>query len=84
MTGTARAAVLLMTLGEEAASEVLKHLGPKEVQSIGSAMAALPGVSRAQLTHVMEEFQSTVDEQTPIGLGSEDYVRKVLVQALGE
>lgn len=84
LSGTARAAVLLMTLGEEAASAVLKHLGPKEVQSIGSAMTNLPGVSRAQLAEVMEEFAATVEDQTPIGLGSEEYVRKVLVQALGE
>src|SRR5690554_6623276 len=83
-TGTKRAAVLLMTLEEEAASEVLKHLGPKEVQSIGSAMAAMPGVSRAQLTAVMDDFATLVSDQTAIGLGSEDYVRKVLTQALGE
>lgn len=84
LSGTDRAAVLLMTLGEEAASAVLKHLRPKEVQSIGSAMTNLPGVSRAQLAAVIEDFSATVEEQTPIGLGSEEYVRKVLVQALGE
>ncbi|MFS8609265.1 MAG: flagellar motor switch protein FliG [Gammaproteobacteria bacterium] len=84
LTGTDRAAVLLMTLGEEAASQVLKHLRPKEVQTIGTAMTNLPSVTRAQLEAVMEEFSTTVEEQTAIGLGSEDYVRKVLVQALGE
>lgn len=84
LSGTDRAAVLLMTLGEEAASAVLKHLRPKEVQSIGSAMTNLPGVSRAQLAAVIEDFSATVEEQTAIGLGSEEYVRKVLVQALGE
>ena len=84
LSGTDRAAVLLMTLGEEAASEVLKHLRPKEVQTIGTAMTNLPGVSRAQLAEVMEQFSATVEDQTAIGLGSEDYVRKVLVQALGE
>ncbi|HEY8519062.1 MAG TPA: flagellar motor switch protein FliG [Gammaproteobacteria bacterium] len=84
LTGTARAAVLLMTLGEEAASQVLKHLGPKEVQSLGRAMASLPGVSRAELAAVIQEFETTVEEQTPIGLGNEEYIRKVLVQALGE
>src|SRR5690606_41706090 len=77
LTGTDRAAVLLMTLGEEAASQVLKHLRPKEVQTIGTAMTNLPSVTRAQLEAVMEEFSTTVEEQTAIGLGSEDYVRKV-------
>jgi len=84
LKGTDRAAVLLMTLGEEAASQVLKHLRPKEVQTIGTAMTNLPSVSRADLEAVMEQFSATVENQTAIGLGSEDYVRKVLVQALGE
>src|SRR5690606_41502907 len=75
LSGTHRAAILLMTLGEEAASEVLKHLRPKEVQTIGTAMTNLPGVSRAQLEAVMEQFSATVENQTPIGLGSEEMGR---------
>jgi flagellar motor switch protein FliG len=84
MSGTERAAVFLMSLGEEAASAVLKHLGPNEVQSIGLAMAQLPAVSRPQLNQVIAEFNTRVGDQTSIGVGSEDYLRKVLVQAVGE
>lgn len=84
LVGTSRAAVFLMSLGEEAASTVLKHLGPKEVQSIGSAMATLASVSKAQLNQVVSEFNSVVEEQTGIGIGSEDYLRNVLVKSLGE
>ena len=84
LNGTSRAAAFLMTLGEEAASAVLKHLGPKEVQSIGSAMATMTAVSKAQLNDVVLEFNAQVDEQTAIGVGSEDYLRKVLVSAVGE
>jgi flagellar motor switch protein FliG len=84
LSGTQRAAVLLMTIGEELASQVLKHMQPKEVQRIGVAMAELPSVTRAQLTEVVEDFTVTVAEHTSIGVGSEEYLRKVLVQALGE
>jgi flagellar motor switch protein FliG len=84
LNGTIRAAVFLMTLGEEAASQVLKHLAPKEVQSIGSAMASLPSVSRTELNEVISQFNAVVDDQTAIGVGNEDYLRKVLVQAVGE
>ena len=84
LNGTIRAAVFLMSLGEEAASQVLKHLAPKEVQSIGTAMAALPSVSRTELNTVISQFNAVVDDQTAIGVGSEDYLRKVLVQAVGE
>ncbi len=84
LSGTERAAIFLMTLGEDAASQVLKHLGPKEVQSIGTAMAAIPAINRTQLSGVVEDFTRIVDDQTPIGVGSDEYLRKVLVQALGE
>ena len=84
LSGVSRAAILLMTLGEEAASQVLKHMEPKEVQSVGSAMAALKNVSRDQVSHVLSNFCQTVERQTGLGLGADDYVRNVLVQALGE
>ncbi len=84
LNGTARAAAFLMSLGEEAAAAVLKHLGPKEVQSLGAAMAQMPAVSRPQINEVVAEFNSAVDEQLPIGGDGDEYLRKVLVQAVGE
>jgi flagellar motor switch protein FliG len=84
MNGTDRAAVLLLTLGEESAAEVLKHMGPKEVQKVGSAMAAMTNVPREQVVQVLEQFSSHVEEQTALGVGSEDYIRTVMVEALGE
>jgi flagellar motor switch protein FliG len=84
LVGTSRAAVFLMSLGEEAASAVLKHLGPREVQSIGTAMASLASVSKAQLNQVVTEFNTVVEDQTGIGVGSDDYLRNVLVNAVGE
>lgn len=84
MPGTQRAAVFLMVLGEEVASEVLKHLGPKEVQKIGTAMAALTDVNRSQVQAVVDDFGVMVEEQTAIGIGSDQYLRNVMVSALGE
>ena len=84
MNGTDRAAVLLLTLGEENASEVLKHMGPKEVQKVGSAMAAMSNVPRDQVTLVLENFTETVQEQTALGVDSDEYIRSVMVGALGE
>jgi len=84
MNGTDRAAVLLLTLGEENASEVLKHMGPKEVQKVGSAMAAMTNVPRDQVTLVLEDFTETVQEQTALGVDSDEYIRSVMVGALGE
>jgi len=84
LTGTDRAAVLLMSLGEDNAAGVLKHMGPKEVQRIGTAMASLQTISRQDMNGVLKEFVDTVSEQTALGVGSDEYVRKVLISALGE
>jgi len=82
--GVDRAAILLLSLGEQAAAEVLKHMAPKEVQKIGAAMAALSNVSRDQVGTVLETFTKEIENQTAIGVGSDEYIRKVLVQALGQ
>jgi flagellar motor switch protein FliG len=84
LTGPERAAILLMTLGEQDAAAILKHMGPKEVQKVGSAMATVSNVSKNQVGQVLEDFVRTVDEQTALGVGSEDYIRSVLKEALGE
>lgn len=84
LPGPERAAVLLMSLGEEAAAEVMRYLSPKEVQKVGAAMATLGSITRAQVNAVLEEFEQAVEEQTNLGVGADDYLRKVLVNALGE
>lgn len=83
-SGPERAAILLMSLGEAEAAEVLKHLGAKDVQKVGQAMASLSNVSREQATEVVGRFVDELENQTSLGVGADDYVRRVLVGALGE
>ncbi|MEA3178278.1 MAG: flagellar motor switch protein FliG [Gammaproteobacteria bacterium] len=83
-SGTERAAILLLTLGEKEAAEVLKHMGAKEVQRIGAAMAKLANVSKEEVHGIITEFSSSVESQTSVGVGAEDFLRKVLVDALGQ
>ena len=83
-SGVERAAILLLTLGESEAAEILRHMGAKEVQKLGKAMADLANVSRDEVSTVLGEFTKTVEGQTSLGVGGEDFVRKVLVNALGE
>ena len=83
LNGVERAAVFLLTLGEDRASEVLKHMGPKEVQKLGAAMAGLSNVSKNQVSDVMSEFMTIAEDQTALGVGNDDYIRNVLVNALG-
>ncbi len=77
------AAILLMSLGEADAAQILKHMGPKEVQGVGQAMAALKDISQDQVENVMLEFLEAVGTQTGMGIGSDDYIKNMLVEALG-
>lgn len=83
ITGVQRAAVLLLSLGESDAAEVLRHMDPKEVQKIGIAMATMSGISREQVERVMDQFNAELGSKTSLGVGADDYIRNVLVQALG-
>ena len=84
LTKTDKAAIFLMTLGEASAAQIIKYLGPREVQKIGTAMAALQNVSREMIKVSVDEFVAAMQTQTSVGLGKEDYIRKVLNDALGE
>lgn len=84
LNGSQRAAVLLLALGEDSAAEVLRHLSARDVQSVGAAMAMLKTISREQATTVLDSFTDVVEQQVSINVGTEEYIRKVLVSALGE
>jgi flagellar motor switch protein FliG len=81
--GMTRAAVLLMSLGEDAAAEVFRYLTAREVQQVGAAMATLKQVTREDVGDVLEEFRQEADQFIAVTLGSDDYIRSVLTKALG-
>ncbi len=83
LSGLERAAILLMSLGEQGAAEVLKHIGPKQVHKVSTAMAGMTNITRDQADNVLSEFCQTVDNETAIGVGSQEYLKGVLVKALG-
>ncbi|HVI58814.1 MAG TPA: flagellar motor switch protein FliG [Luteimonas sp.] len=84
LSGVQRAAIVLLSLGEQQAAEVLKHMGAKEVQKLGVAMTSVGGVSRDSVVRVLDEFVDVLAQPSALGSGADDYVRAVLTQALGE
>jgi flagellar motor switch protein FliG len=84
LAGTQRAAILLMSLGEQDAANVLKQLDAREVQKLGIAMAELKEVSREQVAAVLDKFIGIADSKANMASGSQDYVRRVLTQAVGK
>jgi flagellar motor switch protein FliG len=65
------AAVLLLSLGERAAADVLKHLGPKEIQRVGAAMSAVGPLTVAQVSDTLSTFLNEVQIKAFGGLNHE-------------
>jgi flagellar motor switch protein FliG len=82
--GLEDAAILLMSLGEEEASEVFKHLEPKEVQRLGETIAKMKSISRDKVEGVLEKFSAIAAEQSILVADTDEYVKSVLKKALGE
>jgi len=78
-----RASLLLLAVGQDRAATVLKHMGPKEVQLVGSTMAQLGPISSTMVDDVLEEFIVQIKNETGLGLDSDEYIRNMLTKALG-
>ncbi|MBW7984791.1 flagellar motor switch protein FliG [Enterobacillus tribolii] len=79
-----KSAALLMTLGEDQAADVFRHLSTREVQQLSGTMAGMHQVSHQQLEEVLKEFQEEAEQYAALSINSNDYLRTVLVKALGE
>ncbi|HCT2373499.1 TPA: flagellar motor switch protein FliG [Morganella morganii] len=84
LSGTEKSAVMLMTLGEDQAAEVFKHLNNKEVQQLSMAVSNMRQVSNAELAEVLTEFEEAAIQYAALNINTNDYLRSVLVKALGE
>ena len=84
MSGSERAAIFMMSLGEQSAAEVLKHMAPNDVQKIGTVMATLNNVPNTKVESVISAFVETANTQSGVGVDSDEYIRKMLTNALGE
>jgi flagellar motor switch protein FliG len=82
--GAEKAGVLLLTLGEDVAAEILQHMNPREVQMVGSTMAMMNDVSRPTVEYVIDDFFDTLESQTSLGIGNDAYIRSMLQKALGD
>jgi flagellar motor switch protein FliG len=74
----------MLALGEDEAAEVMKYLGPREVQKLGAAMSAMKAVQNDELERVLVSFIEKTEEHNSIGVDSDEYIRSVLTKALGD
>ena len=82
--GIQDAAIFLMSIGEEEAAEVFKHLSPKEVQKLGETISKTRTVSKERLDQVMEKFTDEAASNSLLISDTDNYVRSVLKRALGD
>jgi len=78
------AAILLMSLGEEEAAAVFKHLAPKEVQKLGETIARMKSITRERMDSVLDRFGTIAQSQHVLVQDTDEYVKAVLRKALGE
>ncbi len=83
LQGRKKAAVLLVALGPDRASEVFKHLHFDEIESLSLEMAKMQHIEPAMTHKVMDELAATVQAYDSIAAGGVDYAREVLEKAIG-
>ena len=83
ITNVQRAAVLMLLLGEDLASNIISYLDPKEVQELGAAMVSVADMSQEAVNVVLDQFVDMLKRQTSLSLGTTEYVETVLKRALG-
>jgi flagellar motor switch protein FliG len=79
-----KCAIILLCMGEEPAAQVMRHMGPKEVQQVGVAMSKIKNVSPTDVEKYIDEILVKLRGQSTLGLDSQNYIRSVLTKALGE
>lgn len=82
--GLRKAAILMVMLGEDAASQLYRHLPPTEVEQISQGIAGLKSVDSETALAVLEEFERLVRAGDYLAQGGKEYANKLLVKAFGE
>lgn len=84
MTGAQRAAILLLGVGEDTATQIMRHMSAKEVQKVGEAMASMTGLTNDDIQQVLKEFQEEAVDINPLAITAPDFTKRVMTSALGE
>jgi flagellar motor switch protein FliG len=83
MTGSEKAAILLLYLGNDVTAKVFEHLDDDQIKKISKAMASLGHISRITIKEVVEDFTTVINPESGIFSQGEEFVQKILEKALG-
>jgi flagellar motor switch protein FliG len=83
-SGIRKAAILLVLLGEDTASDVYRNLPETDVERLTQEIAELDYIDPQGAMDVLEEFHRMAITQDYLAQGGTDYAKKLLVKAFGE
>ena len=83
LSGTQKAAVLMVTLGDETAANIFKYLEEDEIQTISREIAITKHVQPEMAEEVMEEFHTMTQARSYISQGGIEYAKKLLIKSVG-
>lgn len=83
IAGIDKAAMFLITVGEDASAQILQHLSEDEVQRVSQAVARLTNINSEQADSVLEEFYQMTIAQDYVVKGGVEYAKKMLINAFG-
>jgi flagellar motor switch protein FliG len=83
LAGKRKAAIFLVSMGQEIASEIFKHLRDEEIEQLTLEIARIEKVDSEERDKVLVEFQEMMLAQEFISQGGIDYARDILEKALG-
>ncbi|MBI2354694.1 MAG: flagellar motor switch protein FliG [Deltaproteobacteria bacterium] len=83
MTGSDKAAILLLYLGNDVTSKVFEHMDDDEIKKISKSMARLGHIPRSTIMEVVEDFTTVINPEAGIFSQGDEFVRKILEKALG-
>ncbi len=84
LSGAERAAIFLLGVGEETATQIMRHLSAKEVQQVGEAMAGISGLTNNDVSGVLAKFCTEASEINPLAVTAPEFTKRVMTSALGE
>src|SRR5258707_7743463 len=83
LTDAEKSAVVLLSIGQDAAAEVMRHLSPMEINLLSATMSRISSMPKTAVGAVYQEFVDLMLEESSFGGGADAYVQGVLEKTLG-
>ena len=84
LSGSDKAAMLMLLMGEEHAAQVIQHLEPKDIQTLGKKMVEVANLPKDVVNAVLDEFLISTSQMSDLGTENSEYIQRVFNKALGE